>query len=266
MSLSAEKTTTFSGEIMNDTEFDTILTVNPAMQKDSAAQPMYEFHVSREIRERCQFDGTLFSTTGNVILANLKNVRLFAKKINDTIDPVLHPEQMLKAGQLNAMGLIDEIFHYVCYLYRKQANHKAFENALALLNEQYTKENVDQMLLEFTNEFPPLDVYRNTIFPETYLESINPATGITNRITMLEELVLLHLANENPAFKPFLLLFNDYTLAQNPLYNTAWTAIKEYFKTQPVFGPKNNDLITMLKEPVEYSPHSLKGQLDYIRT
>ena len=41
---------------------------------------------------------------------------------------------------------------------------------------------------------------------------------------------------------------------------------KAFFLTQPVFGPKNNSLINMLKEPVVASPTSLKGQLDYIRT
>ncbi|MCQ2593789.1 MAG: alpha-amylase family glycosyl hydrolase [Treponemataceae bacterium] len=245
--------------------FDQVFTINPAIS-ETTPQPHFEFHVSRAIRERCQFDGSLFSTTGNVILANFKNVRLFAKKINDTIDPVLHPEQMIKAGQLNAMGLIDEIFHYVCYLYRRQIAPKAFAEALALLDDKYGKESVDQLLLDFTNEFPPADVYRNIVFPETYLESINPATGINNRITTLEEMVLLHLANENPAFEPFFVLFNDKNLNENPLYAETWVDLKKYFSKLPPFGPNSNTLINMLKEPVLHSPTSLRGQLDYIRS
>lgn len=250
---------------MNANKFDTIFsaeTENVSLSEN----PWFEFHVSREMRDRCQFDGTLFATTGNVILANFKNVRLFAKKINDTIDPVLHPEQMIKAGQLNAMGLIDEIFHYVCYLYRREMNPHAFINLIKICDEEFGKENIDQLLLEFTGEFPPNDVYNEIVFAETYLESVNPATGINNRITTLEEMILLRLANENPAFEPFLMLFSDKNLAQNPLYEKVWQKIKEYFTNQPKFGPKNNDLITMLKEPVVFSPKSLKGQLDYIRT
>ena len=74
-----------------------------------------EFHVSREIREKCDFDERLFASSGNIILANFKNVRLFAKKINDLIareekDSVVAGKKMIKDGQLNAMGLIDEIF------------------------------------------------------------------------------------------------------------------------------------------------------------
>mgnify|MGYP007070347624 CR=1 FL=1 len=81
-----------------------------------------------------------------------------------------------------------------------------------------------------------------------------------------EELILLHLANENPAFHPFQILFDDRKLALNPDYIKTWNQIKAFFLTQPVFGPKNNSLINMLKEPVIASPTSLKGQLDYIRT
>ena len=85
-----------------------------------------EFHVSKEIREKCDFDGSLFASTGNVILANFKNVRLFAKKINDMIekestDIISAGKKMVKAGQLNAMGLIDEIFHHVCARFRRDA-------------------------------------------------------------------------------------------------------------------------------------------------
>ena len=32
-----------------------------------------EFHVCREIREKCDFDEGLFASSGNIILANFKN-------------------------------------------------------------------------------------------------------------------------------------------------------------------------------------------------
>ena len=106
--------------------------------------PLMEFHVSKAMRDKCDFDLSLFATTGNVILTNFKNVRLFAKKINDQFDPVLESSKMVKAGQLNAMGLIDEIFHYVCQMFRKQANAKAFEQMVKVLDEELGKEKVDK--------------------------------------------------------------------------------------------------------------------------
>ncbi|MFI3257301.1 MAG: alpha-amylase family glycosyl hydrolase, partial [Spirochaetales bacterium] len=89
--------------------------------------------------------------------------------------------------------------------------------------------------------------------------------GVSNGISTLEEMLVLHLANENPAFKPFSYLFNDEKLVKNPHYQTSWDITQDFFQTQPLIGAKQNDLITMLREPMEASPHSLKGQLDYIR-
>jgi glycosidase len=43
-------------------------------------------------------------------------------------------------------------------------------------------------------------------------------------------------------------------------------AIKEFFRSQPVFGPDDQDLVTMLRSPVLAAPNSLTGQLEYIRT
>ena len=86
-----------------------------------------EFHVSKKVRDLCKFDGELFSFNGNVIFSNPANVRKFAYAINASLDPVLEANKMIKAGQLNAMGLIDEILHLVCKAVRKQENPKAFE-------------------------------------------------------------------------------------------------------------------------------------------
>lgn len=233
-----------------------------------------EFHISREVRDKCDFDQGLFASTGNVILTNTKAVRLFAKKLNDMIareipDPVSAGKLMVKAGQLNAMGLIDEIFHYVCAIFRRDINASVFDQILTQLDEEFGQEAVDGLLSAFNTEFPPTAVYRKEVEIHAYLREsgLDPATGATrsNRASTLEELVLLRLANENPAFNPFGIMFGDDKLKASFLYDIVWTRIREFFAHQPGFGPNGVDLISMLKEPVVFSPHSLKGQLDYIR-
>ncbi len=179
------------------------------------------------------------------------------------MNPVTDGEKMLKAGQLNAMGLIDEIFHYVCSEYRKAKNPRVFEKLLTSLNKDLGEKAIDQLLLEFNQEFPPVAVYQGELTEEEYLAGTTD--GIPNKVATLEELILLHLANENPAFTPFMILYSDETLAKNKTYLTSWAAIQKFFKTQPSFGPNDNDLITMLREPAVFSPTSIKGQLDYIR-
>ncbi len=222
-----------------------------------------EFHVSRSMRDKCNFDLPMFSTNGNVIFSQFKNVRLFAQKLNDVINPVTEPKKYIKSGQLNAMGLIDEIFHIVCQSFRDSKNKTVFSELLTHLETNISKEALDTLLLDFTNEFPPLTVYRKEISEQAYLSEFTDE--VSNRESTLEELVLLILANENPAFEPFYVLFNDEKLQKNTYYKKSWKIIQDFFKKQPLFGPNHTDLISMLREPINASPYNLKGQLDYIR-
>ena len=228
-----------------------------------------EFHISRSIRDLCAFSKGLYASSGNVVFANFKAVQEFQTKLNALFDERGQPERRVSAGSLNAMGLIDEIFHYVCMLFRRDKAPAAFTNLLADLDTYFGKEKIDTLLRQFMAEFPPVAVYQGKQSADEYLAQTCFDTGTrqqrSNREQVLEELILLHLANENPAFHPFQLLFDDAKLSLNPDYIKTWNQIKAYFMTQPVFGPKNNHLINMLKEPVIASPTSLKGQLDYIR-
>ena len=119
-----------------------------------------EFHVSKDIRDKCQFDSSLYTSSGNVIITDLKKVRIFAEKLNQYYDKIGLSEKRISAGQLNAMGLIDEILHYVSMLYRRDGIKSSFEGLLQSLDSKFGKEKIDEILLQFTNEFPPTAVYR----------------------------------------------------------------------------------------------------------
>ena len=240
------------------------------MEKTKWPVSYNEFHVSRNVRDLCNFDQGLFASSGNVIFANIKAVQKFQTKLNDLFVSRGEKEKQVSAGSLNAMGLIDEIFHYVCMLFRRDKDPNAFKTLLFELDRIFGKDEIDKLLLQFMDEFPPTAVYQKQLTNWDYLMQSAYDTGTrqqrSNREQVLEELILLHLANENPAFHPFQILFDDRKLALNANYIKTWNQIKAYFLTLPKFGPKNNDLINMLKEPVVASPTSLKGQLDYIRT
>ena len=79
-----------------------------------------EFHIARKARERYGFAESLFSYNGNVILASIGACRVFAQRMNQVRDVEKHPEQAVHAGQLFAMGLIDEASHVLMARYRQQ--------------------------------------------------------------------------------------------------------------------------------------------------
>ena len=223
-----------------------------------------EFHICRKVRAKYNFTDKLFATDGNIIFANFANVRKFTQKLNEPIDPILHPEKIIKASQLNAMGIIDEIFHVVCSIYRDEKQPTVFENALSYIEKNLGKEKINAMLLDFAYDFPPSEVFKEKQTIEEYLTT--STKGISHKVLCLEEIILLHISSENPAMTPFVFLFTGEKLKSNKTWLKSWLKLQDFFSTQPSFGPNNNSLLEMLKEPILASPQSLKGQLDYIRS
>ncbi|MGO9093114.1 MAG: alpha-amylase family glycosyl hydrolase [bacterium] len=222
-----------------------------------------EFHISRKARDDYQFDASLFSLSGNVVLPNFHAARLFAQKMNEKRDLIVFPDKAVRAGQINAMGLIDEILHYVVGLYRVEKNAQAAQQALNWLDENLGKQKVDEAFRKFADEFPTVSVYRREVDLHAYLEG--ETAGTPHRSIVLEEMLMLWLANTNPAFAPFMELFDDTTLEKDTSYLQIIQALHSFFDHQPVFGPDHQNLVDMLRSPALAVPHSLSGQLKYIR-
>ena len=217
-----------------------------------------QFHICRLVREKASLPVPLFSLTGNVIFADFRQVRELAVKLN-----AADPKWAVRAGDLNAMGLIDEILHFLVALYRQQVQPDLFETALKRFNYKLGVDRSALLLTHFTTEFPPQAVYSGSVSADEYIKG-NTGTE-TNKTISLEELLLLALANLNPAFKPFLFLFDDTELAQKTAYVQAVKEMKEHFKSLPGFGPGKINLWDMLRAPALASPDSLSGQLDFMQ-
>jgi glycosidase len=222
----------------------------------------FEFHVSRRARDRYQLDDALFSLTGNVVFANFRAARVFAQKLNEQRDLVSYPEQAVKPGQINAMGLVDEILHYLVGVYREQQGADVMGRALAHLEERLGPEAVDKTLRCFADTFPTVAVYRREIDVDGYLRG--ETGGVPNRQIVLEELLLLWMANVNPAFSPFHELFDDADLRHDTAYARVVNELRAFFDTQPGFGPEQQNLVAELRAPAIAVPHSLEGQLSFI--
>ncbi len=226
---------------------------------------MMEFHISRESRDRYKFNQELFSFNGNVIFANFHAVRVFVQQMNKKKDLANFPEQAVKAGQVNAMGLIDEILHFVMSLYRQEVNPQAMAEAMTWLEEKVGQEELADTLRAFTKDFPPLNVYLNALDEAEYLAG-SANDGTPNTHATLEEMLMLWVANKNPAFAPYLELFDDNRLEKFSSYRRVMQELYKFFETQPPFGPEQQNLIDMLRSPAIAVPHSLTGQLEYIRS
>ncbi len=222
-----------------------------------------EFHISREARDFYGFDEKLFGLNGNVIFANFHSVRVFAEKINQKRNLIEYPELAVRAGDINAMGLIDEILHYVIKLYREEIDQDIFDRAYWMLCDTQGKEDVDAAIRHFVDLFPPTAVYQGEISPEEYLKE--NTDGIPNHLIELEEMLMLWIANANSAFESYRELFDDTALQKEERYTQIIQTLRWFFKDQIPFGPENEPLVDLLRSPAIAVPHSLSGQLDYIR-
>ncbi len=227
---------------------------------------MMEFHISRNVRDRYEFAETLFSFNGNVVFANLSACRDFAHRMNVVRDAQNRPELQVRPGALYAMGLIDEAGHAVIAEYRKQFDPGVMTEGLAWLASRFQEDQVDILLLAFVEQYPGIDVYRGKQTPREWLAG--STDGMPHREVAFEEMVLLWMANRNPAFQPFIELFDDTRLASQTVYRKVTQSLPEYFASRPLIPlseSQSMDLFHFLRTPATSAPDSLRDQLAVIR-
>jgi glycosidase len=216
----------------------------------------FEFHVSRNAREKYQFDEQLFALNGNVVLANYAAARRFAESMTKVRG------QIIPVSDINAMGLIDEILHILVRQYEMQ-NPAVMKRALTAIAS-----DADAALLKFTEAFPPMPVYRREMDARHYLDL--ETASRPNRAAVLEELLILNITNQNPAIQQYKELFDEEQLKQSSPYERTLRVLKDFFKGQPDFGhPEANpehreSLIDVLLAPARIAPHSLAAQLEFL--
>ena len=227
--------------------------------------PTFHFHVSRAARARYGIPGDISSSTGNVVSLDLHTARLFTQRMNQVrIAAGGKPEESLRAGDMNAMGLIDEILHYVASLYRARVDKAALAKAIIFAEDRLGAAAVDKALAHFVSEFPAPAFEASGLSVEQYLSGED--AGAPRREIAIEEMLSISLANANPAFSPFVELFDHAGLAADTSYLPLMDALAEFFREEPVFGPDNQPLVEMLGSPMRAAPLSLAGQLEFIRT
>ena len=216
----------------------------------------FEFHVSRKSRDTYRFDLALFATDGRVIVADFSAARKFAAQMSEVRGSVV------PASDINAMGLIDEIMHMLIRQY-EQRNPGVMARAVARMENSLGKVGFEQAQLKFLDEFPPVAVYQKMVWAADYLNAYSQ--GRSNRQSTLEEMLVLHVTNLNPAVQPYKELFDDAPLKPSG-FDAVVNGLSDHFSGEPGFGGKGSPetLIHALRAPAIASPYSLEGQLKFL--
>jgi len=223
-----------------------------------------EFHVARELRDRYQFDALLFAATGNVVLVDVHAAHAFAERMNADRDGA----RAVRPGELGAMGLIDEFSHLLFRRYRQQAAPTLLHDALGWLAADLGPALVDAVLERFCERFPPVAVYGGVLSPQAYLAGAS--AGEPHREAALEELLMLWLANQNPAFRRFGELFDDQELDRETGYRALVASLLRFLDGMPAMSSQDTGIagatgiIAALRAPALAAPDSLEAQVRYI--
>ena len=239
-----------------------------------------EFHVHAWLRKITGIDTALFMISGNLVIPDFTAARSMAQALRDLGSVQGQDTTTLSAGRLNAMGLVDEILHRVLQLYRQRIDPQALGRLMTAAGEAVGLQALDRLLQEFCTQFPPREVYSGAMSPESWLAGSSAADsespGVSNREIAFEEMILLKLANENPAFAPFRFLFDDGlrplaevpdSLAAKTLYAKVFAALDRKSREMPAFGPAGEEstLLDLLRMPAKRAPESLEAQLRWIK-
>jgi len=195
---------------------------------------------------------------GNAVISDQDAVREIVAEIN-----ARRPgENAVRAGDVNAIGLIDEIWHYMVRFYRRAKRPGTLGTLEKHLERTLGAGALDGLRLAFVEEFPGSSVVRGGESPQAYLAG--KTAGQLNRRRILEEMLMLGLANRNPAFSVVAEFFDESPLENREGYRRLMDEFRAFFRTQPGFGRGNKDLVSFLVEPIVAAPHSLSDQLEYI--
>ncbi|MGQ9805911.1 MAG: alpha-amylase family glycosyl hydrolase, partial [Chlorobiales bacterium] len=226
-------------------------------------QTEYHFHVSRKGRAQYQLEDRFFSIRGTSVFPNFAACQEFSAKVNANRKARGKSDaELVRTAEVFAAALLHEVYHFVISVYLDDLNPDAFAKCEGWIRHEFGEETVGKFLEQFIDEFPTLTIYRGDETVEQFLS--RTTDGTPNTHIALEELMLVWLANQNPALNQIEDLIDDESLVQNTPYNQVMTSIDNFFATQPTFSVENLPLLRLLLAPIKASPNSILDQLKYV--
>ncbi len=221
------------------------------------------FHVRDDARKKYGIDSTLFSTDGHALFQAYDQVKKLAARINEIRTREKSGLGPVSAADLNAMGLMDEIMHYVTREYIREKYPMLFEDWDQFLDDVLGENYKNALLNTFLRIFPSPPLFEKGTDVETYLN--REYMGQPMRYIVLEEMIIQWVQNQNPAYGSLRELIDDEPLRKVKAYSYFIEGFKNFSKHLPDVDDSREPLLNFLLLPARKHPHSLSEQLQYMR-
>ena len=205
--------------------------------------------LSRASRLKYNFSADFFRPDGHVIFSDLASARAFAAQMSAVrADPV-------PATDLYALSLLDEAYHLL-FKHFYSRHTAAMGRAMGMLQSNLGSK-YDITLSRFTEEFPPMSVYRGETTAGVYLATNVPNFGDLGRgvrAATVEEMLLINNSNKNPALTRYMDLV-DESVMSGSAYKEFLQHLLDFFARQPGFGNGESGLgetlVDILAAPIK---------------
>lgn len=217
-----------------------------------------QFHLRGDARHRFGVDGTLVDLRGRVMVSVPERAEQLAERLRRS-----GAHRSASGAELLAAGLLDEAMHLFLAAYAEQVDRRWREALEEDLAGRLGGDRLERGRAAFVRTFPPPPVESRRQDAEAWLQG--QVGGEPARLVALEERLLVHATNRNPALAPYRLLMHDDDLGGDDAALIALAVRTMQGLPGPADGGLQGDLWSALLEPARAHPDSLADQLAFVR-
>jgi glycosidase len=222
---------------------------------------LYEIQINRQAWDRLGLD----SVSRNLRMRTNAPYIIFCRHVANALNRRPEAsEKPVKAGNVYLYALLTRIFRYLLNNYNTVKSPQILDKVLDKENPEIPPEKLGAAMKSFIGHFPDSMVIEGTGTALEYVSGEDP--GNLGKKMIITEFLLLELSLENPALDEFRELFDETALIATAPLEDVVSSLEEKFEKAPPYEPFEHSVMELLRMPIKFSPSSLAGQLEYIKT
>jgi len=185
----------------------------------------------------------------------ISNARILSSKLQFLSVP-------FTPGEISAIGLIGKVYLHLIENFQDYYSPRLWDDLDLVLETQLGSNTYETTIKAILSWFPTPGIYQDSSSISTYFLSV---AGIKEKRQALHKSILLILlAEDNPAIRKADGIFTTAELRTSPLYKPLQRVIESFFDTQSDSFSTGKSLLNMLRSPASFHPDSIHKQLTYI--
>lgn len=167
-------------------------------------------------------------------------------------------------GLIHLYAMLNRIYRYLVGEYFERQQPGILKRILAEAGYPAFSGDAGRVVARFAELFPSAEMVLGRETPQGFLQGDDP--GQKRRSLLAAESLLMRINDENRALDGFRRIFDDRELAQSSPFGEVTAKLDRLLSQAPPFDPLGLPLPKLLRAPIEASPYSLPGQIEYIKT